>query len=66
MITRTIRCDVCGTEYREEAEGAGFPGWGQLAGVMMEGVANPSLCPKCLGDVADFTDRLREKHHGLD
>ena len=66
MITRTIHCDVCGASLQEEVENAGFPGWGQLSGVALDGKSNPFMCPRCLADVADFTDRLKEKRNGVD
>lgn len=66
MILRTIKCDVCGATYTEERDGAGFPGWGALQGVALDGVPNPSLCPKHLQAAAQFVDDMRGNRDGLD
>lgn len=58
-IKRIIRCDVCGAEYTEEIDGAGFPGWGALHGVEFNGSPNPNLCPKHLGEMAEHMDKLK-------
>jgi len=61
MIVRTIVCGVCYETAREKSEGAGFDGWGQASGFVLEGMPNPHLCPRHLADTADFLDRLRDK-----
>jgi len=61
MILRLIQCDVCGKDYTENAEGAGFPGWGALHGIVLDGIHNPSLCPKCLAEVACYVNKMRNK-----
>jgi len=59
MILRTIKCDICGAVYTEQRDGEGFPGWGALQGVILDGAANPSLCPDHLKAAADFIDGLK-------
>jgi len=67
MIKRTIKCDICGVEAIEPIDGGGWPGWGGLNGIALDGVPNPSLCPKHLAQVADFIDGLKgESDDGLD
>lgn len=67
MILRTIKCDLCGAVYTEQGDGAGFPGWGALQGVTLDGVANPCLCPEHLAAAAGFVDSLKqEPTDGLD
>jgi rubredoxin len=64
-IKKTIHCDECGAAQAEVAPDAGWPGWGAIHGVVWDGVANPSLCPACLGKVMAFIDK--EKHYyGVD
>ncbi len=62
MILRTIKCDVCGSVHTEPSADDGFEGWGQLQGVCLDGVDNPSLCPQHLTDAANFIDGLRVKN----
>lgn len=59
MIKRIVQCDTCSAVYMEQAAGEGFPGWGQLSGVVVDGKDNPHLCPECLGKVATFVDGLK-------
>lgn len=56
---RTIKCDIpgCEAQHTEKTHGDGFPGWGELKGIALNGVANPSLCPKHLAMVAEYIDR---------
>lgn len=63
MMLRTLICDVCGCEQKEQASNQGWAGWGALHGVALDGVANPSLCPACLTKVAKFIDGVK---HGMD
>jgi rubrerythrin len=56
-IERKIICDVCHAELVEGTHQSGFPGWGHVAGVALNGVENPTLCPVCLSKVMDFVDR---------
>lgn len=58
-IIQSIRCDVCGAEMDESQPGAGFPGWGALQGIDLDGVENPSLCPGDLGRLGQFADDLK-------
>lgn len=60
MIKRIIKCDICGLEMEEPVAGAGWPGWGGLNGIAMDGVSNPNLCPEHLAATADFVDGLKE------
>ena len=63
-ITRTIGCDVCGATAAEAQPNAGWPGWGHVAGIALDGVPNPNLCPECLAQVAHYIDGGMK--HGLD
>lgn len=65
-MLRKVYCDCCDASHEESVPGDGFPGWGQLNGIVLDGSENPYLCPSCLAVVADFTDRLREKNLGVD
>lgn len=58
MFLRTVKCDIktCDSTYTENSEGEGFPGWGQLNGVSLDGAENPHLCPICLSKTCDFID----------
>ena len=60
-ILTKATCDICGKTQTEEAHGSGFPGWGALHGIVLNGVANPWLCPKHLHQVAKFVDQLTEE-----
>jgi len=60
MILRMIKCDICGREEREAQPNEGWPGWGALQGVALNGVNNPSICPAHLATVAEFVDSLTE------
>ena len=55
-VERTNRCDVCGIIEEEEHFGDGWAGWGALHGIVLNGVENPSICPRCLTKVAEFID----------
>lgn len=59
-MTRIRRCDVkgCEAELEEEVWGQGHDGWGQLLGIVLDGVSDPNLCPEHLKQVADFVDSL--------
>jgi hypothetical protein len=50
----------------EDAPNAGWEGWGQLQGIVLDGVPNPHLCPDCLGSVADYVDAKRQARSGWD
>jgi hypothetical protein len=62
MIFRIVECDICGTTLTEVAPGTGFPHWGQLQGVNLDGSENPFLCPAHLAKIADFADKLRQNN----
>jgi hypothetical protein len=67
MILRTICCDIpgCKSASQEQAPGAGWPGWGALQGIAIDGKDNPSLCPGHLEQVANFaTYAILEIDHG--
>jgi len=57
-VRRTIRCDICKVEYTEREPGDGFPNWGQLHGISLNGVQNPNLCPEHLHALAERADEL--------
>lgn len=62
-VKRTITCDVCEASQEEALPEQGWPGWGAIQGVVLDGIANPNLCPSCLASVMNFIDG---KKHGLD
>jgi len=45
----------------EQGHGKGAEGWGQLVGIKLDGVDNPTLCPNHLTQAADFLDELKRK-----
>lgn len=53
---RTISCDICAATAVEPEINAGWQGWGHIAGIALDGVSNPTLCPNCLARVAEFLD----------
>ena len=55
MIIREIKC-LCGRTETEPEENAGWAGWGQLHGVNINGMDNPTLCPSCLADIAKVAE----------
>lgn len=57
---RTVYCDIegCKQKHEEKSYGDGWPGWGQLHGINLNGNVAPMLCPKHLEYIADFVDRL--------
>lgn len=57
---RTVQCDIpgCDKNLEEDQFGTGFPGWGQLSGIALNGIPNPMLCPEHLHKVADAVDAL--------
>ena len=59
MMVRKVVCGVCGTSHTETLPGEGWPGWGQLQGIVLDGDENPYLCPTHLSDIAGFTNTLR-------
>lgn len=60
MNLRTVTCDIkgCVERYTENQSGDGFPGWGQLNGIALNGVDNPYLCPEHLHKISEFADSL--------
>lgn len=58
-ILRQIVCDVCENTNMEYTANEGWPGWGSLQGIKLDGIENPSLCPTCLECIASFIDRLK-------
>lgn len=69
-VIKTIRCDVCKKTEQEKEPNAGWPGWGALQGINLNGVDNPNLCPTHLGHVAELlshtADSFMEKEDGVD
>lgn len=61
MNLRFVTCDIpgCGSRHEEINAGDGFSGWGQLQGIILNGVPNPLLCPIHLSLTASFVDNLR-------
>lgn len=45
MILRTIKCDLCAVTETEKEPNAGWPGWGELRGVVLDNSHCPALCP---------------------
>ena len=66
MIIRTIKCAVCGKEEREQKGQNGFPNWGSLNGIALDGEPNPTLCPEHLSMTAQFVDALKGKINAED
>lgn len=64
VSSRTVTCDIkgCSATMQEKEFGLGFPSWGQLMGIVLNGVPNPMLCPGHLHRVADYVDSLEEIH----
>lgn len=60
MNLRTMTCDIkgCISFLTEAKPGDGFPGWGQLQGVILNGNENPCLCPDHLNRMAEYADEL--------
>lgn len=57
-IKKTVCCDICGKEYTEKNPNDGFPNWGQIMGINLNGTDNPYVCPYHLAEVADFIDNM--------
>lgn len=62
MIIRTIHCGVCGRRETEPEDGMGWPGWGRLEGISLDGAPNPHLCPACLAFVMNRVDERKHNH----
>jgi len=60
-IIRTAVCDVCGLSEEEETLNVGWPGWGQLSGLILDSKENPLLCPRHKAELADHLDVLCKK-----
>jgi hypothetical protein len=58
-VRREIECNVCGERTMEHEPNDGWQGWGQLRGVVLDGVADPHLCPECLKVTAVAADARR-------
>ena len=58
-VYRTVTCNWpgCDYTYRESAPNVGWPGWGQLNGIILNDNENPHLCPEHLARVANFIDK---------
>jgi hypothetical protein len=60
-IKRTIQCDICGCEQHEPMAGDGFTGWAGLHGVVLDGVADPQICPSCLNYFMPLLEAYKTK-----
>jgi len=60
-ILKIFICDICKEKFVEQGHGKGAEGWGQLVGIKLDGVDNPTLCPNHLTQAADFLDELKRK-----
>ena len=58
---RKFICDVCEDSYQEESYGDGAPSWGQLMGIKLDGIQNPTLCPAHLAILAESLDKMKQK-----
>lgn len=58
MIKRTIVCSICNASYTEKEANEGFPKWGAIHGISLNGIDNPHVCPQHLAAVAEFVDKL--------
>lgn len=58
-ILRQIKCDIVGCDNCavEVTPNSGWPGWGQLNGVTLNGADNPHLCPTHLSTLANCADK---------
>lgn len=58
MLLRTIVCDIpgCYNQSTERGPNDGFPGWGHIGGVELNGVETPNVCPACLAQLMEFVD----------
>ena len=65
LTQRSIICAVCMKKSTEHFPGAGWPGWGNINGVELNGKANPILCPTHLSKVMDFIDGLADKNKSI-
>lgn len=59
-IYRTIECAVCGARKTESSPNEGWHGWGHVAGIVLDGAENPTICPKHLAAVANFIDTMKK------
>ena len=68
MIIRTIICFHCGIKQEETNPNAGWPGWGAIHGVQIDGTINPDFCPECLSVIMNFVDNCKQvrNENGLD
>jgi hypothetical protein len=59
-VLRTIQCDMpkCSNAYQEKASNEGFPGWGSINGVMLNGITNPNCCPDCKDKIMTYIDEV--------
>lgn len=63
-IVRTIICDICATEFTEQAPAGrpqdGFPGWGHVFGLVNNETksSETTLCPKCLQKVGQLLSEI--------
>lgn len=57
---RKVYCDIkgCKEELQEKEFGLGFPEWGQLKGIVLDGKPDPMLCPLHKSMTADFIDEI--------
>jgi len=62
---RIIECDVCGEQMKEDQTHAGWQYWGELRGVTMNGIDNPTLCPVHLSRAADFVNSMVGEFDGV-
>ena len=60
MLLQAFKCDIpnCPAAHTETRDGDGARGWGQLKGVVLNDVADPLLCPKHLGMLAEYADAI--------
>lgn len=62
-ILRVIHCSLCDKTETETAANVGWPKWGAVQGIILDGEENPCLCPEHLAKVADFIDEVK---NGMD
>ena len=64
-MLRTVICNICDRQYTEESYGAGFAGWMQVNGIILNGDDQVWLCPDHKAEVADYIDNIRTKRINL-
>lgn len=65
-ILRAAKCTICGTEELEPQYGLGWDGWMMVDGISIDDDQKVMLCPEHKTIVANYIDRVKEQHNGVD